>query len=195
MKIYERHKIQKFDDDDYDWITDDCKIFRSKYGTMTSDKQELYGKLVIETVEIIDIKEFINSKSVEIIKFPTSLLTIEKYAFEKCENLTSLDFSNCRSLTTIEYDAFGLCSILASLDFSNCTSLATIGENAFYNCRNLQKCRLPKKLETIYGNSFGNYKSLYFYTDIDKNSDAYKTLLTICGSDDNRIRPLININT
>lgn len=162
VKIYERYKIQNLIN--YDWITNDCKIFRSKRGTKTSLEQDLYGKLVIETVKIINDEEFINSNSLEIIKFPTSLSNIGNGAFRECSSLTSLDFSDC-------------------------TSLSTIGARAFNNCRNLQKCRLPKKLETIYGNSFGNYKSLYFYTDIDKNSDAYKTLLTICGSDDNRIRP------
>jgi hypothetical protein len=65
---------------------------------------------------------------------PDTVTTIAQYAFNNCEDLTSVTISN--SVTTINPYAFSNCNHLISLFIS--VSVTSIGEYAWGDCRNLQ---------------------------------------------------------
>ena len=63
------------------------------------------------------------------------LVTIEKYAFEQCTSLTSIELPS--TVKTIEEEAFAYCKSISSVTLYN--SIETIGKYAFANCSKLSK--------------------------------------------------------
>ncbi len=100
---------------------------------------------------------FYQQSNLKSIKLPTSITSIDKYAFcqssiseisipkevtsigenafRDCGNLKSLNLSNS-DIQSIGYQAFQFCQSLTSVDLSN-SSIQSIANNAFYNCYNL----------------------------------------------------------
>ena len=111
-------------------------------------------------------------KSIEI---PSSVTTIEYYAFRKCTGLTYVSIPN--SVTKIGYGAFDYCSSLTSAElsnaldtipiglFSNCSSLEKIvipegvvyiDRSVFFFCKNLVSVTIPNSVNFIGSNAFSN---------------------------------------
>ena len=92
------------------------------------------------------------------IDIPDSVTAIGKYAFERCENLKSVKFSENANLKTIGSNAFAGCSSLTSIEIPD--SVTEIGDDAFYKCENLESVKLPKNLKTIGYSAFAGCSSL-----------------------------------
>ena len=114
-----------------------------------------------------------SDKPITKVSLPTSLLRIEKRAFDFCSDLTDVDvkeglaeigeeaFSECcslvnislpRSLKRIGAQAFYHCFRLTDVVFSQ--GLVSIGKEAFYHCSTLTDVTLPASLVEMAGNVF-----------------------------------------
>ena len=109
-----------------------------------------YGKVVNPHIEGKDIfgaeiesNTYKNGKG--IIKFNGDVTTIGAYAFEDCDNLTSVTIPN--SVTTIGEVAFIDCTNLTSITIPN--SVKTIGLSAFQDCDNLTSVTIPNSVTTV----------------------------------------------
>lgn len=118
-------------------------------------------------------------KALKSVKFPKSIVAIEKGAFKGCKKLDNIEipntvirlgeraFSGCSSLKniTISNNLYELSSYL----FENCTSLETIKipnsvtrieSCAFYGCKSLEKVNIEDNIKFIDFGIFINCKSL-----------------------------------
>ena len=90
----------------------------------------------IGSAEKVEIPEKINGKSVT---------GIGEYAFEYCENITSVTIPD--SVTYIGYFAFELCENLTSITIPN--SVTNIGRYAFGYCKSLKNITIPGSVTSI----------------------------------------------
>jgi hypothetical protein len=112
---------------------------------------------------------------------PSSLKTIEAYAFWNCSKLTGLSFGENAALTTIaRYAFYGVASSyikfpksltslgdhafsdskLVTVDFEEGIGLAKIESSTFYNCVSLAYITLPPSITSIESSAFSNTSSL-----------------------------------
>ena len=135
-----------------------------------------------ETVEEIGANVFFNNDNLTSITFGTKITTIGDSAFEDCDLLTSIIFTNstgtltigkkaffdCDSLTTVVLpegkdsivigdEAFSLCYWLANINFPE--GVTSIGHAAFNYCNGLTEISLPASLESL-----AFYSTSYQYT-------------------------------
>ena len=90
-----------------------------------------------------------------------NIQTIERYAFNNCQNLTTVKFSHY--LNNIGNRAFSYCLALSELDIPN--SVKTIEERAFYRCDKLRHITIGNGLEYVgrqafYGDPDGYLESV-----------------------------------
>jgi hypothetical protein len=107
-----------------------------------------------------------SNRKIKRLKLPPSLLTIRKEASENCSQLTEVTFPS--SLRSIEDYAFHGCSALAMNDLKLLESLEECGAYAFRRCE-----RLTGKLSThITGNgSFARCRGLTDLIMLDEDNE------------------------
>ena len=125
-------------------------------------------------------------------------MTIDEYAFSKCESLTSVtigkgsvsigigSFAQNYGLTSvtikgnasIDSEAFYGCEALTSITFSE--NLVSIGELAFYSCGALKSLTIPSGI--IWQRAFANCKSLTSVTFGDGVTDIQDGAFRNCSS-------------
>ncbi len=104
--------------------------------------------------------------------------SIKEEAFYYNNYITSIDMTLATSLISIEKKAFQNCDALTTIMFPN--SLEEIGDDAFYDSNNITSLTIPKSVKTIGSNAFintYNVKSLSFEGANDNTSS-----LTSIGS-------------
>ncbi|KAL7523190.1 hypothetical protein ACHAXR_000062, partial [Thalassiosira sp. AJA248-18] len=84
-------------------------------------------------------------KSLEIIKFPSTLSKVGDWAFHSCINLSEVVFNE--GLQTIGLRAFHNCKSLERIKFPS--TLSKVGNGAFCYCNNLREVVLNEGLHTI----------------------------------------------
>lgn len=109
------------------------------------DHKELERLNIMEGVEIIGSEAFSGCSSLSSISFPSSLIRLKYYAFNKCSALEELNLP--ANLTYIEPSVFSECSSLRNIYFQD--GLTTIGWDAFKGCTSLEELDLPNNLKTI----------------------------------------------
>ncbi|MGN0760511.1 MAG: leucine-rich repeat protein [Christensenellales bacterium] len=105
-----------------------------------------------------------NSYSDTLTNMPESLISVTvtggmsigKYAFYMCENLTRITIPN--SVTSIGNYAFGACYGITNIVLPN--SVTSIGNNAFYDCSSLISISIPNGVESIGEYTFGRCSNL-----------------------------------
>lgn len=108
------------------------------------------------TIKSVDIQRPITSLkarlfydcSLESIKLPHSLKTIENYCFEGCQRLQTINIPE--GVESIGDWAFSDCCSLTTINLPS--NLKVIGEYAFYRCTSLKSLYIPKsvnKIETL----------------------------------------------
>lgn len=112
-------------------------------------------------ISVIAAKTFAGTE-LEVITLPSSVKTIEEYAFSGCDKLREIHLGN--SITTIGDNAFARCKAMASVEFP--ATLSSIGKRAFINCQALKKLNL-NRVTTIGENAFEKCSAL---ADIDFGS-------------------------
>ena len=167
-------------------VEDGNSVFRIVDGLLiNTETQELVlSEMGVEDVVIPDVikkitKDAFCNRNLIAVKFPSSLQSIGKYAFAKCESLRSVDLPD--SLTQLEEGAFAFCSALENVMLSQnletigmhafhaCSirtieipsSVAEIGGWAFFDCKELQRITLSTGVKTIGQSAFCNCKQLH----------------------------------
>ena len=123
------------------------------------------------TLTTINSYAFAYLSNLKSITLPSSLTSIGKFAFSYCSGLTSITLPS--SLTSIEGNAFFSCSGLKEVDLSNCASLTSIGDSAFYGCSGLTSITLPSSLTSIGKSAFNGCRAL---TEINYNAVSVSEL-------------------
>jgi len=95
-------------------------------------------------------------KTIGTYNIPSSVTSIEDYAFVECNNLTSVTIPS--SITTIGLGAFRFCRNLTSISIPS--SVTTIGSGAFWGCVKLTSISIPSSVTTIGHAAFFNCDSL-----------------------------------
>ncbi len=113
-------------------------------------------------LQSIPEKAFENKLTLQKVVFPKVLQRITEEAFNGCNNLTEVDFSQATLLRQIRDRAFDECSGLKTLDLSACIELELILSSAFSSCSNLQTVNLSgcDKLMRIGSSAFDFCSSL-----------------------------------
>jgi hypothetical protein len=121
-----------------------------------SRKNNLKSITLPNGLTAIGYAAFYECTALALINFPSSLQTVEGYAFQSCISLTQTIFQE--GLQTIGYYAFRDCAALQTLAFP--FSLQTIEENAFQNCTSLTQAAFQEGLQTIGNQAFYNCSKL-----------------------------------
>ena len=103
-----------------------------------------------EGTTLIAEKVFYDQEHMINLTLPNSLMYINDYAFDYCENLRSITFGN--SLLEIGYEAFYNNESLTNLQFPN--SLQIIGQQAFMYCDSLRSVSFGNSLKIIEDHAF-----------------------------------------
>ena len=82
---------------------------------------------------------------------PSSVETIDEYAFAQCDSLTSITIPS--SVTTIGSEAFSYCYSLKSINIPS--SVTSIGMGLFEYCKNLKSIEIPSSIVSIGRDAFG----------------------------------------
>lgn len=139
-----------------------------------------------------------------------SVVSIGRYAFEKCRNLTNVTIPN--SVTQMGVGAFYGCSNLASITignsvteinggtFSECSNLASItignsvtriGDFAFEKCRSLTNVVIPNSVTYIGNSAFWNCSSLTSVTLGNAVAEVESYAFRVCDA----LTELYSLNT
>lgn len=99
----------------------------------------------------IDHGAFNNCTSLTKVTFPSTMQSIENYAFVSCYNLAEVDFSACTSLTNLGASAFAF-TALTSVSLPS--TLTEIKNAVFNGCSSLVSVDIPNGVKKIGVNAF-----------------------------------------
>lgn len=133
----------------------------------------LYNK---DFTTIIQVPSGINGN----VTLHENLEEIKRYAFYRCENLTSVVIPN--KVSQILYSAFNGCHNLTSVNIPN--NVISIGEYAFYECYSIKFISIPNSVTNIESSSFTRCYSLetvelnsnYSVTNFKKIFNTYNSI-------------------
>ena len=111
---------------------------------------------VPETVVTIDRSAFDRCCNLTSVEIPDGLKIIDKYAFYECDRLQSISIPG--SVEDIGDSAFYLCKNLTNVELNS--GLKTIGEKAFYGCESWASIEIPDTVTRIGFGSFDSCTSL-----------------------------------
>ena len=109
-----------------------------------------------DDVSYIGDYAFYNYDELTKVTIPASVTSIGNGAFDYCDNLATVDFSNASGLESIGEYAFAFIYSLPEADLSGATNLKSIGRYAFYNDYHLNKIVIPASVLEI-----GEYVFVY----------------------------------
>ncbi|MBE6687243.1 MAG: hypothetical protein E7591_08445 [Ruminococcaceae bacterium] len=102
-------------------------------------------------------------------------LTIAKYAFERCNNLTAVTIPD--SITNIDDYVFSYCSRLARVSIPD--SVTGIGQGAFAHCSGLTVITIPENVISINTTSFNKCTELKILCFMGSYADSYAQRMDI----------------
>ena len=118
----------------------------------------LYIRADDEVVEEENGQQLIRLTPLDEVKMPSSVKSINDYAFHGCTNLKSVSFSKDSQLLSIGCCAFYDCTGLTAINIPS--SLTNLGEKSFYNCNSLKNINIPSKITSIGYDTFFNCENL-----------------------------------
>ena len=163
--------------------------YKVLYG-ITRDEFEYHTAKEIRipnTITTITQQEIQKYPNMETVYIPSSVTSIDNYAFSGCSKLKNVifeegsqletignyAFNGCTSLKSIEIPdnvtsmgnyAFNGCSSLQGVVFGEASQLETISDHMFENCTNLIEMKIPDSVTSIGNNAFkgcSNLKMVY----------------------------------
>ena len=109
-------------------------------------------------------KAFYQEDKLEKVSLPSTIKTIDSYAFSNCDNLMEVSSRGSSSIETLREQAFAGCPSLQSVpDFSNISNLP---KYVFYTCGKLEKVIFSSKLTAVGVYSFDRCYSLQSAGDL-----------------------------
>ena len=142
------------DDKDDSDVHEKTNIFEGDY------YKEEKNIVIPEGVTVIAAKTCNYFGELENLTLPSTLVTIEKFAFYGCRKLETVDFTRCKHLKEIGENAFAYCEKLEEVDISISTQLKRIGDETFVGCDKLQNIVLPDSVTFIGQKAFAWCKAL-----------------------------------
>ena len=115
---------------------------------MVIDKSQLAGVVTIPEGVTTLGKTFAASEITGVV-FPSTLTTIQQYAFQNCKNLETVTIP-----CNVPAYAFNNCTAIKSVTVAE--GVTSIADRAFNNCSALATLSLPKSLITMTGAAFNN---------------------------------------
>lgn len=107
------------------------------------------------TGKMVTIPDYITLDSVNGEKEVVKITGVDKGAFTKNKNITSVKFG--KYVTEIPESAFEGCTALESV---TCPSVTKIGKRAFYGCSSLQKYEISNKIQSIGEDALNGVKNI-----------------------------------
>lgn len=114
------------------------------------------------------------------VTLPSSVTTIENYAFYECSALESVDFGNNSKLETIGNYAFAGCNSLPNVSLPN--GVSEIGEGAFSNCSSLKSIKIPDGITALKAGTFSGCTSFTEVTVPDSVVEIGEGLFNGCNA-------------
>lgn len=134
----------------YSKSSDGKSVTIKKY---TGSETNLVIPSAIEGLPVTGIEAYaFNGSSVVSVTLPSSMTTLNGYAFYGASKLTSVTFPS--TITSIGSYAFKFCTSLKSIKIPN--TITSIGTGAFYGCNTLASVNLGSGLKTIGKYAFTN---------------------------------------
>ena len=122
-----------------DAVNKTVAVAQGHYPVLTSNDIDIPESVTYKNVHysVISIGKyaFWDCSDITSVTIPNSVTTIDEYAFADCHGLTSMTIPN--SVTTIGDYAFENCSGMTNVTIGN--SVTSIGNYAFYGCSGLQR--------------------------------------------------------
>lgn len=114
-------------------------------------------------LESIADSTFYGCSSLQVLRLPPRLKTVEGSAFNGCSKLTEVSLGNYSNVTSLGESCFLGCTSLNEFDFGIGSILESIKDSAFKNCKNLKlkNDMLPNSLSTIGVSSFEGCSELF----------------------------------
>lgn len=114
-----------------------------------------------ENINLLTIgyRAFFNADNLKVVEVPSSVVSIDYYAFAYCDNLTTIKFKTNSRLTGIYEGAFYACKSLQDIVIPS--SIKEISDYAFYECIKLNKLPLNDENEIL-----GIYDYAFAYTGL-----------------------------
>ena len=103
-----------------------------------------------------------NSKDIESVYIPNTVVSILDGAFQNCFDLERVIFESGSLIHTIEADAFHSCIHLTQINLEDCLNLTVIDIRAFYSC-DLSQVIIPMQVSSIGEYAFYNNVNLVIY--------------------------------
>lgn len=116
-----------------------------------------------------------------------TVVAIASFAFDNCDNLTSISIPNC--VTEIYEDGFWGCNSLESVTLPN--SVTYIGNSAFGNCESLTSVTIPNSVITIDNYAFHHCSNLTSVMIGNSTTDIGSYAFTNCAINEiNSLNPI-----
>ena len=120
--------------------------FEAKYNKNYSLETQNPKKIILEEgITNVPRDLFQGNENITEVKIPSSVKTIDDFAFSNCSNLTSITIPN--SVTSIGNRAFSYCNNLTAITIPD--SVTRIGTYAFSSCSNLTSITLQNGITSI----------------------------------------------
>ena len=123
------------------------------YTSSSSKSLKIIDFTQAQQLQTIGAYAFFRASSIESILLPSSLQSIDNYAFSACSSLT-----NIATNANIGNSAFGGCTALTKVSFGE--GATSIGQYAFTGCSSLKDVSLPSTLDKIDTYAFKGCTSL-----------------------------------
>ena len=132
---------------------------------------------IFEIPDSIDNKPVISignmkSSNIRNITIPSTVTSIDKGAFEGCENLEKVVFKSNTNLEILPSCTFKKCDKLSYVDLSKCSKINKIDIGAFSQCKNLKECFVPENLTIIESEAFDTCNNLKILSSIESYEHA-----------------------
>ena len=135
----------------YDWGTE---LIREHFNSMR------IGQLSTKKLVLYNPADFPRDFSLNDITVPLGVETIERYAFDGCNNIRKITIPN--SVMYIENNAFANCTYLEEVIIPD--SVKYIEDNAFSRCPNLERIEIRSKEVRISRSAFTDCPNLHHLT-------------------------------
>ena len=126
------------------------KTYKIKEGTQIIAQHAFWGKFDENN------SSYMNPCNIEVVEMPNSVVYLEEWAFEQCQDLKRIRLS--QSIRKIPYYCFWRCLSLESIVVPKLVSI--IEEGAFMWCKSLRSVYLPKTICEIGEGVFTSCESL-----------------------------------
>ena len=143
-----------------DAVNKTVAVAQGHYPVLTSNDIDIPESVTYNNVHysVISIGKyaFWDCSDITSVTIPNSVTTIDEYAFADCHGLTSMTIPN--SVTTIGDYAFENCNGLTSVTIGN--AVTSIGARAFYRCSGLTSVTIPNSVTSIGTSAFNGCTGL-----------------------------------